>query len=188
MIHPTIELLGRDVRVLVEQTTAVDPQRLGDFAFEPVRRGRGRLDCGGDGRPRPQSPFASFAGEHYFGISGPVPENAFGRSLPQQLSHLVGEFFDTVAEVVRRGIRHREVTGNHALDIPHEVRDAGGEDHPWRAEPRVGKGVLEAEGLNRRGALARSPRRSEILPHQLLDLIVRNPRLPGARRDGPPSA
>jgi len=32
MIHPTIELLGQDVRVLVEQTTAVDPQRLGDFA------------------------------------------------------------------------------------------------------------------------------------------------------------
>jgi mRNA interferase MazF len=32
MIHPTIELLGEDVRVLVEQTTAVDPQRLGDFA------------------------------------------------------------------------------------------------------------------------------------------------------------
>jgi len=38
MIHPTIELLGQDVRVLVEQTTAVDPQRLGDFA--------GRLDPG----------------------------------------------------------------------------------------------------------------------------------------------
>ena len=36
MIHPAIELLGQDVRVLVEQTTAVDPQRLGDFA--------GRLD------------------------------------------------------------------------------------------------------------------------------------------------
>jgi mRNA interferase MazF len=36
MIHPTVELLGQDVRVLVEQTTAVDPQRLGDFA--------GRLD------------------------------------------------------------------------------------------------------------------------------------------------
>jgi len=36
LIHPTVELLGRDVRVLVEQTTAVDPQRLGDFA--------GRLD------------------------------------------------------------------------------------------------------------------------------------------------
>jgi mRNA interferase MazF len=32
MIHPTIELFGKDVRVLVEQTTAVDPQRLGDFA------------------------------------------------------------------------------------------------------------------------------------------------------------
>ena len=32
MIHPTIELVGTDVRVLVEQTTAVDPQRLGDFA------------------------------------------------------------------------------------------------------------------------------------------------------------
>jgi mRNA interferase MazF len=32
MIHPTIELLGHDVRVLVEQTTAVDPLRLGDFA------------------------------------------------------------------------------------------------------------------------------------------------------------
>jgi mRNA interferase MazF len=26
MIHPTIEILGKDVRVLVEQTTAVDPQ------------------------------------------------------------------------------------------------------------------------------------------------------------------
>ena len=38
MIHPSIELLGQDVRVLVEQTTAVDPQRLGDFA--------GRLDPG----------------------------------------------------------------------------------------------------------------------------------------------
>jgi mRNA interferase MazF len=36
MIHPTIELHGQDVRVLVEQTTAIDPQRLGDFA--------GRLD------------------------------------------------------------------------------------------------------------------------------------------------
>ena len=36
LIHPTIELLGHDVRVLVEQTTAIDPQRLGDFA--------GRLD------------------------------------------------------------------------------------------------------------------------------------------------
>jgi mRNA interferase MazF len=35
MIHPTIELLGRDVRVLVEQTTAVDPQRLGEFAGRP---------------------------------------------------------------------------------------------------------------------------------------------------------
>lgn len=32
MIHPTVELLGRDVRVLVEQATAVDPERLGDFA------------------------------------------------------------------------------------------------------------------------------------------------------------
>jgi mRNA interferase MazF len=32
LIHPTIELLGEEVRVLVEQTTAVDPQRLGDFA------------------------------------------------------------------------------------------------------------------------------------------------------------
>jgi mRNA interferase MazF len=32
MIHPTIELLVTDVRVLVEQTTAVDPQHLGDFA------------------------------------------------------------------------------------------------------------------------------------------------------------
>ena len=30
MIHPTIELLGQDVRVLVEQTTAVDPQRFQD--------------------------------------------------------------------------------------------------------------------------------------------------------------
>jgi mRNA interferase MazF len=36
MIHLTIELLGQDARVLVEQTTAVDPQRLGDLA--------GRLD------------------------------------------------------------------------------------------------------------------------------------------------
>jgi mRNA interferase MazF len=32
MIHPAVELLGQEVRVLVEQTTAVDPQRLGDFA------------------------------------------------------------------------------------------------------------------------------------------------------------
>jgi mRNA interferase MazF len=31
LIHPGVELLGREVRVLVEQTTAVDPQRLGDF-------------------------------------------------------------------------------------------------------------------------------------------------------------
>jgi mRNA interferase MazF len=36
--HPTVELLGQEVRVLVEQTTAVDPQRLGDFA--------GRLSTG----------------------------------------------------------------------------------------------------------------------------------------------
>jgi mRNA interferase MazF len=38
LIHPTIKLLGQEVRVLVEQTTAVDPQRLGDFA--------GRLSTG----------------------------------------------------------------------------------------------------------------------------------------------
>ena len=125
-------------------------------------------------------PSRSFADEHHFGITWPVPENAFGGSLPQQLSHLAGEFFDTVAEQMRRGIRHGEVTGQHALDVSHEVRDARGEDHPWRAEPGTGKGVLEAEGLNRRGALARSPRRSEIRPHQLPDLIVRNPRRPGA--------
>jgi mRNA interferase MazF len=40
MIHPAIELLGQDVRVLVEQTTAVDPQRLGEFAG---RLSRGEL-------------------------------------------------------------------------------------------------------------------------------------------------
>jgi mRNA interferase MazF len=32
MIHPTVELHGQEVRVLVEQTTAVAPQRLGEFA------------------------------------------------------------------------------------------------------------------------------------------------------------
>ena len=31
MIHPAIQLLDEEVRVLVEQTTAVDPQRLGEF-------------------------------------------------------------------------------------------------------------------------------------------------------------
>ena len=35
--RPTIELLGTETRVLVEQTTVVDPQRLGDSA--------GRLDA-----------------------------------------------------------------------------------------------------------------------------------------------
>ena len=30
--RPTIELLGRETRVLVEQTTAIDPQRLGEAA------------------------------------------------------------------------------------------------------------------------------------------------------------
>jgi mRNA interferase MazF len=44
MIHPAVELLGQDVWVLVEQTTAVDPQRLGDFA--------GRLDPGIHGDQR----------------------------------------------------------------------------------------------------------------------------------------
>ena len=32
MIHPAVELFGTDVRVLVDQTTTVDPQRIGDFA------------------------------------------------------------------------------------------------------------------------------------------------------------
>jgi mRNA interferase MazF len=32
MIQPTVELPGTNVRVLVEQTSAVDPQRLGDLA------------------------------------------------------------------------------------------------------------------------------------------------------------
>ena len=36
MTHPAVELPGTNVRVLVEQTAAVAPQRLGDFA--------GRLD------------------------------------------------------------------------------------------------------------------------------------------------
>jgi mRNA interferase MazF len=40
MIHPVIELLGQEVRVLVEQATAVDPQRLGEFAG---RLSRGEL-------------------------------------------------------------------------------------------------------------------------------------------------
>jgi mRNA interferase MazF len=35
--RPTIDLLGAETRVLVEQTTVVDPQRLGDSA--------GRLDA-----------------------------------------------------------------------------------------------------------------------------------------------
>ena len=77
----------------------------------------------------------SSADEHQFSITGPVPEKAFGRSLHQQLSHFVGEFFDTVAEELRRGKRHGEVIGQYALDILHVVRDAGCEDHPWRPEP-----------------------------------------------------
>lgn len=40
MIHPTIGFLGQQARVLVEQTTAVDPQRLGEFAG---RLSRGEL-------------------------------------------------------------------------------------------------------------------------------------------------
>jgi mRNA-degrading endonuclease toxin of MazEF toxin-antitoxin module len=32
MIHPAVELPGTNVRVLAEQTTAADPQRLGDLA------------------------------------------------------------------------------------------------------------------------------------------------------------
>jgi mRNA interferase MazF len=32
LIHPVIKLGGQQVRVLVEQTVAVDPQRLGEFA------------------------------------------------------------------------------------------------------------------------------------------------------------
>ena len=39
-----------------------------------------------------------FPGKDYFGIAGPVPENALGRSRPQQPSHLGGECFDTVTE------------------------------------------------------------------------------------------
>jgi hypothetical protein len=57
---------------------------------------------------------------------------------------------------------------------------------PRRRIRRHGHRTGAARGLDRRGALARSPRRPEIPPHQILDLIVRNPRRPGARRDGPP--
>jgi mRNA-degrading endonuclease toxin of MazEF toxin-antitoxin module len=32
MIHPAVEVLGTNVRVLVEQTTAAGPRRLGDLA------------------------------------------------------------------------------------------------------------------------------------------------------------
>jgi mRNA interferase MazF len=32
MIHPAVELPGTNVRAPAEQTTAVDPQRLGDLA------------------------------------------------------------------------------------------------------------------------------------------------------------
>jgi hypothetical protein len=42
--------------------------------------------------------FRSFPRNDHFGIAGPVPENALGRSRPQQPSHLGGECFDTVTE------------------------------------------------------------------------------------------
>jgi catechol 2,3-dioxygenase-like lactoylglutathione lyase family enzyme len=42
--------------------------------------------------------FRSFPGKDHFGIAGPVPENALGRSRPQQPPHLGGECFDTVTE------------------------------------------------------------------------------------------
>ena len=47
---------------------------------------------------KPGCRFRSFPGKDHFGIAGPVPENALGRSRPQQLPHLRGECFDTVTE------------------------------------------------------------------------------------------
>jgi hypothetical protein len=54
------------------------------------RRSRGRSD----NRP----PLWSFPGKDHFGVARPIPENALGRSCPQQLPHLGGECFDTVTE------------------------------------------------------------------------------------------
>jgi hypothetical protein len=56
VIHPTIELLGQDVRVLVEQATAVDPQRLGDFAGRDARSIDWSAGFGPDVRGRAPTP------------------------------------------------------------------------------------------------------------------------------------
>jgi hypothetical protein len=41
-------------------------------------------------RPRVPHPLRSFADEHHFGVTGPVPENAFGGPFCEEFSHLAG--------------------------------------------------------------------------------------------------
>jgi hypothetical protein len=77
-----------------------------DWAVEQLNEGQGGTTAvtaeltrrRGEAAVKPGRRFRSFPGKDHFGIAGPVPEKALGRSRPQQPPHLGGECFDTVTE------------------------------------------------------------------------------------------
>ena len=104
----------------------------------------------------------------------PGPEDALGRPCAEEFAHLAGEVIETVPNRCGAEEDREKVAGQDAFAVPHQVGDAADEERPWRTEPREDKDVLEAMGSNRRGPLAGALDRSEVLPHQRLDLCVRD--------------
>jgi hypothetical protein len=99
------------------------------------------------------------AGDQDLGVARPVPEEAVGGVLGEESAHVRFEGVETIVVQMRGRVRRREVPGEDAVDIAHDVESARRKDGSRRAEPRVRERVrvpLEVGREPPTGAAARA--------------------------------
>jgi hypothetical protein len=86
---------------------------------------------------------------------------------------------------MRCRVGHREITGEHAVDVADDVGTARSEYRTWRAEPRTDERVRVALVCVGSKALPGAPARTQVAADELADLVVWDRRVAGPLRLGP---
>ena len=86
---------------------------------------------------------------------------------------------------MRRGVRHREEAGEHAVEVAEDVGSAGGEDDARLPEPGSRQCILVPVGRCVPEPLAGPPARAQVAADDLVDLVVRDRRVASWFRLGP---
>ena len=86
---------------------------------------------------------------------------------------------------MRCRVGHREITGEHGVDVADDVGTARREYRAWAAEPGADERVRVALVCVGSKALPGAPARTQVAADDLADLVVWDRRIPGPLRLGP---